>query len=87
MEENYFNIQNKDRAIDILKQELDVNAQEQVLIKQRISTIEDYLKSVENSDPQYALMLSQIEMDKIFLDELIQKQEDLVSKLKTINIQ
>jgi|GEM_PF-5295897 len=67
--------------VELLKKELSVNHSEQLLIKERMQTVQTYLKSLPSSDPQYGLFHAQIRMDQIELDELIQVEERLKKEL------
>ena len=74
----------KSRQIDLLKQEIDVNMQEQVLVNKRITLIKDTFKIMPNTDPEYAILLTQLEMDQIQLDELKFRENALKSSLQNI---
>ena len=74
----------KSRQIDLLKQEIDVNTQEQVLVNKRLTLIKDTFKAMPNTDPEYAILLTQLEMDQIQLDELKFRENALKSSLHKI---
>ena len=74
----------KSRQIDLLKQEIDVNFQEQVLVNKRISIIKETFNTMPNTDPEYAILLTQLEMDQIQLDELKFRENALKSSLQNI---
>lgn len=75
----------KSKQIDLLKQEIDVNMQEQVLVNKRITLIKDTFKTIPNTDPEYAILLTQLEMDQIQLDELKYRENSLKSSLRDIS--
>jgi len=87
MEENSFNdftinpLDEKDKKINLLKQELDVNFQEQILVKKRINLIKESFEQIPDTDPEYAILFTQLEMDQIQLDELINREHALKSKI------
>ncbi len=74
-------IQNKK---DLLQKELDVNLQIQTVLKKRIETVKNFLKSLPAKDPQYGIVHAQIRMDQIELDELQKQEENLVNALKNL---
>ena len=75
----------KSRQIDLLKQEIDVNFQEQVLVNKRISLIKETFETLPNTDPEYAIFLTQLEMDQIQLDELKFRENALNSRLQDLS--
>jgi len=82
---NEFTINHLDqnqRDVALLKEELEVNLQEQILVNKRITTIKDSFKEIPNTDPEYALLLTQLEMDKIELDELFYRADQIKLKIK-----
>jgi len=66
---------------DLLKQEIEVNLQEQVLVNKRIILIKETFETLPNSDPEYAIFQTQLQMDQIQLDELKSRERDLRSSL------
>lgn len=72
----------KSRQIDLLKQEIDVNIQEQILVNKRISLIKDTFKTMPSTEPEYAILLTQLEMDQIQLDELKSRENLLKTNLQ-----
>ncbi|NGX28747.1 MAG: hypothetical protein K940chlam1_00934 [Candidatus Anoxychlamydiales bacterium] len=87
MDENDLNdftinsLDEKSKKIDLLRQELDVNFQEQVLVKKRIALINETFKNMPSTDPEYAIFFTQREMDQIHLDELKSRENALKSKV------
>lgn len=84
-ESNNFRIKpldEKTRKTDLLKQELDVNLQEQVLVNKRIELIKDSFKTIMSTEPEYAIFLTQLEMDQIQLDELKAREFELKSNIQ-----
>ncbi|MFA6119262.1 MAG: hypothetical protein WCT85_07240 [Parachlamydiales bacterium] len=86
---NEFRISNLDyesKKTDLLKQELDVNLQLQVIVKKRIELLKDSFLQIPNTAPEYALLLTQQEQDMIELDELKYREgliTELLSKYKS----
>ncbi len=74
----------KSKTHNLLKQELDVNIQEQVLVNKRILLLKECMKEIPNTDPQFAIVKTQFEMDTIELDELILRQGQIKNKIKEI---
>ena len=72
------------RKIDLLKQEIDVNIQEQILVNKRINLIKETFNEIPNTDPEYAILLTQLEMDQIQLDELKFRENALNSRLQDL---
>jgi len=70
------------RALAILQEELDVNLQEQILVKKRMRVIKDSFKEIPNTDPEYALLFTQLEMDQIELDELKYREGQIKLTMK-----
>ena len=55
---------------ELLHKELDINHAEQALLKQRIEMMTGFLNDLPSIDPHYNMLLTQMQMDKIELDEL-----------------
>ena len=66
----------------LIKQELDVNLQQQNIVNQSIKTIKEFFQNIPNTDPDYAILLTQMEMDQIHLDELKKREDELVNFIK-----
>ncbi|MBN2479816.1 MAG: hypothetical protein JXA94_06275 [Parachlamydiales bacterium] len=87
MTDNNFNNLNVNRLDstskrhDLLIQELDINTQEQVLVNKRIFLLKEVMKEIPKTDPQYALLFTQLEMDRIELDELKNRHNYLKTAL------
>ena len=64
---------------ELLHKELDVNHAQQTLLKQRIEMMTGFLNDLPAIDPHYNMLLTQMQMDRIELDEL-KKRADLISK-------
>lgn len=75
-------LEDKSKKIDLLRQEIEVNLQEQILVNKRINLIKETFKNISNTDPDYAVLLTQLEMDQIQLDELKSRENILKSKLQ-----
>ena len=89
MTENAFNDFNinpldlKSKKIDLLKQELDVNLQEQVIISKKINLIKDLFQKISTTNPQYSILVQQLEMNQIELDEFKYREDEIKSKIKS----
>src|SRR3989338_8772748 len=55
---------------ELIQKELDVNQNEQVLLKKRIAMMKEFINDLPSSDPQYRMLRRQTEMDQIEIDEL-----------------
>jgi hypothetical protein len=76
----------KQEQIELLKQEIDVNDEEQVLLKKRIFLMQDYMNELPNYDPTWVALDKQVLIDQIHLDEIKRNGEDLAERLKILNI-
>jgi len=65
----------------LMQKELDVNRAEQVLLQQRISLMKSFVNDIPSSDPQYSMMLLQVQMDQIEVDELKTREILLIQNL------
>lgn len=65
----------------LMQKELDVNQAEQVLLKQRISLMKGFINDLPSWDPQYSMLVLQVEMDQIELDELKNRETLLTQNL------
>ena len=63
-------IENITDDLDLLQKELSVNQSEQLLLTKRIEMMQGFVNDLPKSDPQYSMLLIQIEMDQIELAEL-----------------
>jgi len=75
-------LKEENKKVSLLKKELDINLQEQSLVKKRIDLLKKTLKEIPNTDPQYAILISQLEMDQIELDELDYRSLEIKSKIE-----
>jgi hypothetical protein len=66
---------------DLMKKELEVNGVEQVLLDQRIQMMRSFANDLPSSDPQYSMLLTQMQMDQLELDELKLRAQSLTEKL------
>ena len=69
-------------AADLLHKELDVNLAEQALLEDRIRMMNQFINDLPSSDPQYSMMLSQLQMDQVELDELKRRADTIEEQLK-----
>ncbi len=65
----------------LTQKELEVNQAEQVLLHQRIEIMKEFVNDLPSTDPQYSMLLAQIQMDQIELDELKIRSAFLLQKL------
>lgn len=88
MNENNYNeftfrsLNPKIKKLTLLQQELDVNLQEQTLVKKRINLIKDTFHEIPNTNPRYAILFTQLEMDQIELDELKHRETEIKSQIR-----
>ena len=79
-------ISNKEIQIDLLKKEIDINEEEQILLKKRIFLMQDYMSELPSYDPTWVALDKQILIDQIQLDELRRNAQDLEQRLKIMQI-
>lgn len=63
-------IGNTEDSKELMQKELDVNQAEQLLLQQRIDLMKAFVNDIPSSDPQYSMLLIQVQMDQIEIDEL-----------------
>lgn len=68
-------------SVELLRKELDVNRQEQVLLQKRIEMMNGFINDLPASDPQYNMMRKQVEMDWVEIDELKIRETLILQKL------
>lgn len=66
----------------LLQKELDVNQAEQNLLFKRIDLMKSFINELPSSDPQYSMLLVQLQMDQIEIDELKQREALLIERLE-----
>jgi hypothetical protein len=66
---------------ELMQKELDVNQAEQILLKKRIELMKSFVNDLPASDPQYSMMLIQVQMDLVEMDELKTRATLLTQKL------
>lgn len=74
-------VQDTQDVKNLMQKELDVNQAEQVLLKQRILLMKTFVNDIPSSDPQYSMLLLQVQMDQIEMDELKNRELILIEKL------
>jgi hypothetical protein len=77
-------LSSKNNKLDILRKDLEVNTEEQVIINKKLMILQDTINETANTDPSYALIQTQINMNQIELDEIKIRAEDLKKQLKII---
>lgn len=74
----------KDPPKELLLKELTLNEEEQSLLSKRIQSAHELLNDLPNSDPQYNMLKIQSQMDRIEIDELKRRVEEIKDILKYI---
>ena len=85
-----FTINDLDKSLkrkELLQEELDTNVQEQVIVNKRIQLLKEFMKNIPITDPQYSILNTQLEMDRIDLDELKNQQDSIKSIIIKLNFQ
>lgn len=75
-------IENTHSSKELMQKELSVNQAEQILLKQRVELMKSFINDLPSSDPQYSMMLAQVQMDQIELDELRTRETLLIQSLE-----
>ena len=71
-------IEETESQIELVKKEIEVNQAEQLLLGQRIQMMNGFINDLPSSDPQYSMLLVQLQMDRIEIDELKSRESTLV---------
>ena len=74
-------VQETHSSKELMQKELDVNQAEQVLLKQRVELMKSFVNDLPSSDPQYSMLLIQVQMDQVEMDELKIRESFLIHKL------
>lgn len=75
-------IEQSNSSKELLQKELDVNQAEQNLLKKRISMMKEFINNLPASDPQYSMLVIQVQMDQIEWDELKVREDSIIQKLQ-----
>ncbi|NGX56347.1 MAG: hypothetical protein K1060chlam5_00585 [Candidatus Anoxychlamydiales bacterium] len=70
-----------EKKLDLLKKDLEVNIQEQVIVNKRIMLLKESMQEIPNTNPDYVILITQHKMDLIELDELKSREEDLKTQI------
>ena len=70
------------KAKALLQKELNINQQEQILINKKMETIKEFSKHLDKKQPEYLEFHNQTLMEQINLDELKNKEEEIIDKIK-----
>ena len=65
----------------LMQKELDVNQAQQALLDKRIRLMKSFINDLPSSDPQYSMLMRQVQMDQLELDELKLRAELFTQKL------
>ncbi len=63
---------------ELIRKELDVNLVAQNLLLKRIGLMRSFAGELPSSDPQYSMLLVQIQMDEVELSELKSRERSLL---------
>lgn len=63
-------VQQVQNTKELMQKELDVNQAEQNLLVKRIELMKSFVNDIPSYDPQYSMLLLQIQMDQVEIDEL-----------------
>jgi hypothetical protein len=74
-------VQSAEDSKALMQKELDVNQAEQNLLRKRIALMKSFINDLPSSDPQYSMLVIQVEMDQIEVDELKNREILLIQKL------
>lgn len=74
-------VQDTKTSKSLMQKELDTNQAEQILLNQRIGLMKSFVNDLPSSDPQYSMLLTQIQMDQLELDELKIRSTLLIQSL------
>lgn len=66
---------------ELLQKEINVNLAEQSLVKRRMQLTKEFLEQLPIDDPQYSMLIAQIQMDQVELDELKGRELALSQKV------
>lgn len=69
---------------DLMQKELNVNQEEQLLLEKRLQMMKEFINDLPSSDPQYSMLISQIQMDQIELNELKTRESIIIQKIAEI---
>ncbi len=79
-------VQDAQNSADLLHKEILVNLAEQNLLVERIRLMNEFVNDLPSSDPQYSMILTQVQMDQIELDELKRREDSIVEQIKNLSI-
>lgn len=74
-------VQETQTSKSLMQKELDTNQAEQLLLTQRIELMKSLVNDLPSSDPEYSMLLTQIQMDRLELDELKVRSTLLIQSL------
>ena len=66
---------------DLIQNELSVNKSQQLLLIKRIDMVKGLINDLPASDPQYSMLILQMQIDQVELDELKARGIVLTSKV------
>lgn len=79
-------VQDAQNGADLLHKEILVNLAEQNLLVERIRLMKEFVNDLPSSDPQYSMILTQVQMDQIELDELKRREDSIAEQIKNLSL-
>jgi hypothetical protein len=80
-------LNSKANKLELLKKDLEVNLEEKVIINKKLEILKGLMHETPNTDPSYALMQTQVNMNQIELDEIINRSEEIKNQIRIIENQ
>lgn len=78
-------VRNAHDASSLYHKEIEVNQAEQSLVQQRIRLMEEFLNDLPSFDPQYSMIVIQLQMDLVELDELKRREHSIADQIKNLS--
>lgn len=71
-------------SLSLFQKELEVNRAEQNLLRKRMAMMKSFINDLPDSDPQYSMLVTQVQMDQIETDELKVRETLLIQKISDL---